>query len=151
MQYLLSLKLSHLARASLNNSIELAAAEKKPWIGDVLIAAKKMPSSIPPLDFPNATEKSIEGYRKLVERNAEEWLQQQVDKSDKLYMLHGRREPQKVKWPEAFFQKGLFLCILLELVSDKISRASWFRTRSREPHILDEASKATSKISAGVF
>jgi hypothetical protein len=84
MQYLLSLKLSHLARACLNNSIELAAAGKKSWIGDVLIAAKKMPFSIPPLDFANATEKSIEGYRKLVERNAKEWLQQEVDKSDKL-------------------------------------------------------------------
>ena len=38
LQYLLSLKPSHLARACLNSSIELAAARKKSWVGDVLSA-----------------------------------------------------------------------------------------------------------------
>jgi hypothetical protein len=73
-----------------------------------------MPFSIPPLDFANATEKSVEGYRKLVERNAEEWLQQEVDKSDKLYMLHGRREPQKDK---PAVQKPLYMRHYLSMVT----------------------------------
>jgi hypothetical protein len=68
---------------------------EKSWVGDILVAAKKIPFSIPPLDFVNPTEKSIEGYRKLVERNAEEWLQSEVDKSDKPHMLHGRCEPRR--------------------------------------------------------
>jgi hypothetical protein len=38
LQYLLSL-----ARACLNNSIQRATAGNKSWVGDVLIAAKKMP------------------------------------------------------------------------------------------------------------
>jgi hypothetical protein len=69
--YLLSLKISHLTRACLNSSIELATAGKKSWVGDVLIAARKMPFSIRSLDFSNATEKTVEAYRKLVVKCAE--------------------------------------------------------------------------------
>jgi hypothetical protein len=67
LQYLLSLKLSHLARAALNSSIELAAAGKKSWAGDLIIAATKLPFTCPPFDFTTATEKSVEEYRKGIE------------------------------------------------------------------------------------
>jgi hypothetical protein len=97
LQYLLSLKLSHLARASLNTSIELAREGKKSWVGDVLIAAKKLPFECPPLNFSSATEQSVEAYRKYIEKCTLEWLQHEVDSSDKLYLLHGRHEPQKDK------------------------------------------------------
>ncbi|KAJ7846466.1 hypothetical protein B0H13DRAFT_2407849 [Mycena leptocephala] len=43
LRYILSLKLPHFAGARLNSSIELAAAGKKSWTGDVLIAATKLP------------------------------------------------------------------------------------------------------------
>jgi hypothetical protein len=66
-----------LARTSLTSSIELAAG-KKSWAVDVLIAAKKLPFECLPLDFSSATEKSIEAYRKYIERCATEWLQQLI-------------------------------------------------------------------------
>jgi hypothetical protein len=119
LQYLLSLKLSQLARACLNSSIELALAGKRSWVRDVLIAATKMPFAIPPLDFVNATEKSVEQYRKLVENGAEAWLQQEVDKSDKLYLLHGRREPQKDK---PAVQKTLYMRHYLSMVTTPTHR-----------------------------
>ncbi|KAJ7454636.1 hypothetical protein B0H11DRAFT_1654427, partial [Mycena galericulata] len=119
LQYLLSLKSSHLARASLNSSIELAATGKKSWAGDVLIAAKKLPFECPLLDFSSATEQSIEAYRKCVEKCALEWLQHEVDSSDKLYLLHGRREPQK-DMPAA--QKTLFMRHYLYMVKTQTHR-----------------------------
>jgi hypothetical protein len=60
LQYLLSLKMPHLARAAFNSSIELAAMGKKSWAGDVLIAGSKLPFECPRLDFATATEESVE-------------------------------------------------------------------------------------------
>ncbi|KAJ7623901.1 hypothetical protein DFH06DRAFT_1446575 [Mycena polygramma] len=103
LQYLLSLKLPHLARASLNSSIELAAAGKRSWAGD----------------FRTATEKSVAEYRKTIESRALEWLQNEVDSSVKLYLLHGRLEPQKDK-PAA--RKTLFLRHYLFMVKTQEHR-----------------------------
>ncbi|KAJ7751125.1 hypothetical protein B0H16DRAFT_1221551, partial [Mycena metata] len=102
-----------LARACLNSSIELAAAGKRARAGDLFTAAKKLKFSIPPLDFTNATETSVKAYRELVEQSAENWMQQEIDKSDKLYMLQGRREPQKNK---PAVQKTLYLTHYLSMV-----------------------------------
>ncbi|KAJ7842458.1 hypothetical protein B0H14DRAFT_2229929, partial [Mycena olivaceomarginata] len=49
------------------------------------------------LDFANVTPKSVEEYRKHLGIQANQWLQQEVDSSVKLYLLHRRREPQKDK------------------------------------------------------
>lgn len=57
LQYLVSLKLPHFARAALNSSTELAVTGKKSWAGDVLKAATKLPFACPPLDFTSTTEK----------------------------------------------------------------------------------------------
>jgi hypothetical protein len=48
----------------------------------------------------NATERTIV-YIKSIESWALNWLQLQVDSTDKLYLLHGRCEPQKDKPPTA--------------------------------------------------
>jgi hypothetical protein len=45
------------------------------------------------------TDKEVETYAKLVRKLMLEWLQDEIDSSDKLYLLHGRREPQKDKSP----------------------------------------------------
>ncbi|KAJ7900679.1 hypothetical protein B0H14DRAFT_2330865 [Mycena olivaceomarginata] len=128
LRYILSLKLPHFARASLNSSIELAAATafrgpwlagNKSWAGDVLIAATKLPFECPVLDLANATEKSVEDYRKSIEIRALKWLQDEVDLSVKLYLLHGRREPPKDK-PAA--QKTLFLRHYLSVVKTQEHR-----------------------------
>ena len=76
---------------------ELAASNKKSWVKDVLTAATKLPFACPPLDFANATPKSVEEYRKNLGIQANRWLQHEVDSSVELYLLHGRREPQKDK------------------------------------------------------
>ncbi|KAJ7601403.1 hypothetical protein DFH06DRAFT_1026134 [Mycena polygramma] len=119
LQYLLSLKLPHLARASLNSSIELAAAGKRSWAGDVLTAATKLPFTCPAFEFRTATEKSVAEYRKTIESRALEWLQNEVDSSVKLYLLHGRLEPQKDK-PAA--RKTLFLRHYLFMVKTQEHR-----------------------------
>jgi hypothetical protein len=41
----------------------------------------------------------IEDYIKLVKTLMLEWLQEEINSSEKLYLLHGRREPQKDKSP----------------------------------------------------
>jgi hypothetical protein len=87
--------------------------------GDVLIAATKLPFECPVLDLANATEKSVEDYRKVIESRALKWLQDEVDSSVKLYLLHGRREPQKDK-PAA--QKTLFLRHYLSMVKTQEHR-----------------------------
>jgi hypothetical protein len=143
LKYLLSLKLSHLARACLASSIELAAARKKSWAGDVLIAARKMPFQLAPLDFANATEQSIESYRSMVENCAEKWLQQEVDKSDKLYMLHGRREPQKDK---PAVQKTLYLRHYLSMVKTSSHREA-LTSIMVSTHLLGEVTVYRSRIS----
>ncbi|KAF7344870.1 RNA-directed DNA polymerase from mobile element jockey [Mycena venus] len=81
LQYLLLLKLSHLARACLNNLIELAAAGKKSWVGDILIATKKMPFSIHRLILPMQRRKllkAIENWWKEMPRNgySRKWISQ---------------------------------------------------------------------------
>jgi hypothetical protein len=48
----------------------------------------------------------VKDYRKSIESGALKWLQDEVDNSVKLYLLHGRREPQKDKPPA---QKTLYL------------------------------------------
>jgi hypothetical protein len=45
------------------------------------------------------SDKDVEDYSKLVQKLMLEWLQGEIDSSDKLYLLHGRREPQKEKGP----------------------------------------------------
>jgi hypothetical protein len=119
LQHLLSLPLPHFARAALDSSIELAAIGKKSWAGDVLIAATKLPFECPPLDLASATPTEVEEYRKDVETRALQWLQHEVDTSVKLYLLHGRREPQKDK-PAA--QKTLYLRHYLFMVKTQEHR-----------------------------
>ncbi|KAJ7866260.1 hypothetical protein B0H14DRAFT_3594635 [Mycena olivaceomarginata] len=43
--------------------------------------------------------KDIENYAELVSKLMMEWLQEEIDSSDELYLLHGRQEPQKDKSP----------------------------------------------------
>jgi hypothetical protein len=64
LQYLVSLPHSHLTRACLNSSIELAASNKKSWVGDALTAATKLPFYCPQFDFATATPKSVEDYHR---------------------------------------------------------------------------------------
>jgi hypothetical protein len=73
------------------------------------------------LGFSTATEKSVENYRKLIEDRALKWLQHEVDSSDKLYPLHGRKEPQKDK-PAA--QKTLYLRHYLFMLKTQSHRES---------------------------
>jgi hypothetical protein len=46
--HLSAVSLSHLARACLNSSIELAGLRKKLWAGDVLTVATRLPFACPP-------------------------------------------------------------------------------------------------------
>ena len=87
------------ARACLHDFIELAVKNKKSWARDVLVAASKLRFDCPPFDFSTATAKNVELYRKNVETQALGWLQHEIDSSVKLYLLQGRREPQKDKPP----------------------------------------------------
>jgi hypothetical protein len=99
LQYLLSLPSSHFARAALNSSLELAAQEKKCWARDLILASSKLPFTCPAPELVNASTDSILAYAKSVDALMLDWLQEAVDSSDKLYLIQGRREPQKDKPP----------------------------------------------------
>ncbi|KAJ6458385.1 hypothetical protein C8R47DRAFT_995180 [Mycena vitilis] len=99
LQYLLGLLPTHFARAAVNSSIKLAALGKKSWAKDLITAASKLPFTCPGPDLQNATSNSILEYAKSVDTLMLQWIQGEVDSSDKLYLLKGRREPQKDKPP----------------------------------------------------
>jgi hypothetical protein len=98
--YFLSLKNNHFARAALNSSIELAMESKKSWAQDVIKAAQGLPFPCPIFILNAATEvEYVEDYSKMVSKLLQEWLQEQINSSEKLYLLHGRLEPQKDEGP----------------------------------------------------
>ncbi|KAJ7213545.1 hypothetical protein GGX14DRAFT_360820 [Mycena pura] len=81
------------ARAALNSSIELAANSKKSL-------PQELPFQCPILVLMMFTTiGDIEDYSKLVHKLMLEWLQGEIDSSEKLYLLHDHREPQKDKGP----------------------------------------------------
>jgi ribonuclease HI len=97
--YFLSLGNTHLARAALNSSVELALDGKKSWALDLMKASQGLPFPCPELNLHGATVAGIEAYSKTVQSLLREWLQNEIDSSDKLYLLHGRLEPQKDEGP----------------------------------------------------
>ncbi|KAJ6501046.1 hypothetical protein C8R47DRAFT_970532 [Mycena vitilis] len=100
LQYFLGLDKEHYARAALDSSLQLAARAKKSWAKDLITAASRLPFQCPELILTNATSiEYVKDYAKSVEKLMMEWLQQSIDSSDKLYLLHGRLEPQKDKPP----------------------------------------------------
>lgn len=89
-----------IARAALNSSIELSGKGKRSWAQDLTKAASRLPFHCPELVLTRYTSiADVEDYAKLVRKLMLEWLQGEIDSSDKLYLLHGCREPQKDKGP----------------------------------------------------
>jgi hypothetical protein len=73
---------------------------KKSWASDSTKAASRLPFHCPALILTRQTsDKDVEDYSKLVQKLMLEWLQGEIDSSDKLYLLHGRRDSQKDKGP----------------------------------------------------
>jgi hypothetical protein len=62
-------------------------------------ASQGLPFPCPELNLHGATVAGIEAYSKTVQSLLREWLQNEIDSSDKLYLLHGRLEPQKDEGP----------------------------------------------------
>ena len=94
--YLLGLNDDTYARAGLNSSIELAGLGKKSWAKDLIKVTTRLPFHCPLLVLTRSTSPlDIVNYAKLVQKLMLEWLQGEVDSSEKLYLLHGCREPQK--------------------------------------------------------
>ncbi|KAJ7830639.1 hypothetical protein B0H14DRAFT_2365668 [Mycena olivaceomarginata] len=100
LRYFLGRKDDHYARTALNSSIELAEKGKKSWVSDVTKAITRLPFVCPEFVLTRqTTDKEVETYAKLVRKLMLEWLQDEIDSFDKLYLLHGRLEPQKEKSP----------------------------------------------------
>lgn len=98
--YLLGPDHDTFARAAVNNSIELARKGKKSCAKDLIKAASRLPFHCPVLVLTMSTSAmDIEDYAKVVQKLMLEWLQSEIDFSDKLYLLHGRREPQTDRNP----------------------------------------------------
>ncbi|PBK79388.1 hypothetical protein ARMGADRAFT_1056323 [Armillaria gallica] len=90
LEYTLALQDKHLVRAAITNSIVLHIAGRKTWFTDLLQAARNLPYPLAyELDPWSLTPDYVDLYSKM----------QQVDSSDKLYLLHGRKEPVKNKSP----------------------------------------------------
>ncbi|KAK0454733.1 hypothetical protein EV421DRAFT_1942969 [Armillaria borealis] len=100
LKYTLGLQDKHLVRAAIMNSIVLHISGRKSWFTDVLQAARNLTYTLAyELDPWSLTPDYVDEYSKMVFKCMERWLQQQVDGSDKLYLLHGRKEPVKNKSP----------------------------------------------------
>jgi hypothetical protein len=69
----------------------------KLWARDLILASSKLPFACSAPDLVNASTDSILAYAKSVDALMLQWLQGEVDSSDKLYLIQGRREPQKDK------------------------------------------------------
>ncbi|KAJ7231362.1 hypothetical protein C8J57DRAFT_1251253 [Mycena rebaudengoi] len=81
-------------------STELAANGKKSWVKDLIKAVTRMPFKLHELiSTKSTTLEKIEEYSKVVKNSSLNWLQGEINSSEKLYLLHGRREPQKDKGP----------------------------------------------------
>jgi len=94
--YFLGLEKTHYARAALDSSLELSARGKKSWAKDLTTAASRLPFQCPTLILDmSTTVEYVQDYAKLVDKLMLEWLQSSIDSSAKLYLLHGRLEPQK--------------------------------------------------------
>ncbi|KAJ6481555.1 hypothetical protein C8R47DRAFT_1049836 [Mycena vitilis] len=99
--YWLGLDKKHLARAALDSSLELSARGKRCWSKDLITAASRLPFLCPELVLNSTTTVvDIQNYAKNVDKLMMEWLQAEIDSSDKLYLLQGRLEPQKDKPPK---------------------------------------------------
>jgi hypothetical protein len=98
--YFLGLDKKGFARAALDSSIELCAMGKTSWAKDLIKAASRLPFHCPVFVLTHETSiQEVENYGKTVNILMQEWLQDSIDKNDKLYLLHGRLEPQKDKPP----------------------------------------------------
>ncbi|KAJ7577256.1 hypothetical protein C8J56DRAFT_799007, partial [Mycena floridula] len=113
-RYLLSLKLSHYAGAAFRDSLELARRGKTSWAKDLQKAIQKMPFMVPVLPLIDPTDEVVKQIIDQITKGTEVWLQQEVDKSVKLYLIQGRLEPEKDKPPA---QKTLLLRHYLYLVT----------------------------------
>jgi hypothetical protein len=104
--YFLGLDKREYARASLDSSLQLSARGKKSWVKDLIKAASRLPFQCPEMVLTDTTTiEYIENYAKLVEKLMLEWLQDEIDSSEKLYLIHGRIEPRKDKPPTQIVSK----------------------------------------------
>ncbi|KAJ7241601.1 hypothetical protein C8J57DRAFT_1244551 [Mycena rebaudengoi] len=70
------------------------------WAKDLIKAVTRMPFKLHELiSTKSTTLEKIEEYSKVVKNSSLNWLQGEINSSEKLYLLHGRREPQKDKGP----------------------------------------------------
>lgn len=98
--YFLGLKEEDYAHAALRSSLELSAMNKRSWAKDLITAASRLPFPCPTLVLNQGISTTdVQNYAKVIEKLMLEWLQDCIDSSDKLYLLHGRLEPQKGKAP----------------------------------------------------
>jgi hypothetical protein len=95
-QYILSLKPTHYAAVAFRDSCELALTGKTSWAKDLQKALTKLPFSCVQFNFINPTEAEVTVMIKLIEKETDRWLQSQVDKSVKLYLLQDRKEPKRI-------------------------------------------------------
>ncbi|PBK58839.1 hypothetical protein ARMSODRAFT_850017, partial [Armillaria solidipes] len=73
---------------------------KSSWFGDLLKAGRNLPFllsyELHPRDL---SIDYIDKYIDMVRKDTNKWLQNEINGTDKHYLLHGRKEPQKNKPP----------------------------------------------------
>ncbi|KAJ7572900.1 hypothetical protein C8J56DRAFT_805934 [Mycena floridula] len=98
-KYLISLKHNHYAGAAFRDSLGLARNGKKSWAKDMQKAIQKMPFPVPVIPLVDPSMEDIDEIIDQVLKETETWMQKKVDESVKLYLIHGRVEPDKEKPP----------------------------------------------------
>lgn len=101
LKYTLALQGNHLVSAAITNSVARhISGRENPGLSMTRQAACNLPFSLPyDLDPWSLTPDYIDVYLKMVLNCVEGWLQQTVDSSNTLYLLHDRKKPAKNKSP----------------------------------------------------
>ncbi len=70
---------------------------KSSWFKEVNVAGSRLKFNLEPIALDVTEAEIIEEYRKNVQQSMEKWVLTEIADSEKLYLLHGRKEPRKGK------------------------------------------------------
>lgn len=91
---------SDYVHVALRDSYELFTAGQSGWFSDLFLALNGLPIRVVLPGLRDLSTDVVEGLIKQVRRCCAIWLQRELDSSPKLYLIHGRLEPQDDKPPK---------------------------------------------------
>ena len=95
LKYLMGLTPGQYAQQALYDSIYLAETGRSSWVRDLQLVLLDLPTPLTLPDLRTTTTTGIDDTIKAVLEFMDSWLKAAIDDSPKLYLLHGRKVPDK--------------------------------------------------------